>query len=121
VRGDLQLTERCRNDLEEPAQRVEPRLATLWAALERLVPGGGLRMSGSGSTLFYARRDAHEADELARRLRAHFDGESGWPDLRILRSRTAEGLPQTRPTDARPLVAALASGHTSRPPEGDPA
>jgi 4-diphosphocytidyl-2-C-methyl-D-erythritol kinase len=59
-----------RNDLEAPAIRVAPVIATVLAALARLPACRVARMSGSGATCFGLFAQRHEADAAATRLRA---------------------------------------------------
>jgi len=64
-----------RNDLEEPAIRLQPAIATVLAAL-RDTPGCALaRMSGSGATCFGLFATSRAAATAAQRLR---DRHPGW-------------------------------------------
>src|SRR5690606_10023482 len=69
------------NDLEPAAMRLYPELAGIRAAVADVAPD--VRMSGSGSTLFVARRDAVEVDALAARLRDVLAGRA-----RVVRTAT---------------------------------
>ena len=84
------------NDLEEPAMRCTPELAAL---RERIVGSGigGLRMSGSGSTLFVAHEHAAAADSVARSIRAAFTVPPPFHSVRVVRTRTLERALAARP------------------------
>lgn len=56
------------NDLAAAAERVEPRLAAVRLAAERVAGLGNVHMSGSGSTLFVI--PGPDGDAIARKLRA---------------------------------------------------
>jgi 4-diphosphocytidyl-2-C-methyl-D-erythritol kinase len=66
------------NRLQAPAERLCPAVAELTERLARLRPAG-VRMSGSGSSLFALGRDRYETVRLARALRRAAPSSSGVP------------------------------------------
>jgi 4-diphosphocytidyl-2C-methyl-D-erythritol kinase len=72
---ELALIEASDNQLEPPAMACTPELREI---RDRLLESGiaGVRMSGSGSTLFVRAESPASAERLARRMRAALDGWS---------------------------------------------
>jgi 4-diphosphocytidyl-2-C-methyl-D-erythritol kinase len=68
------LLRRHRNDLEVPATTLEPAIAQVLLALQRLEGAHIVRMSGSGATCFALFDSARAAAVAARRLRATHPG-----------------------------------------------
>ena len=64
----------CRNDLEPPALKLEPRIAQALAALADEPEALLTRMSGSGATCFALTETRAEAEALAARLAAAHPG-----------------------------------------------
>ena len=98
--AELAALEAGGNDLEEPAMRCTPELRRLRDRLaDRLTAAVGpvrdaralprLQMSGSGSTLFVALRDAAQAEEVAALLGAAAD--DAMAGVRIVRTRALAG------------------------------
>jgi 4-diphosphocytidyl-2-C-methyl-D-erythritol kinase len=71
--GDVEAVGRClHNCLQEPAERVRPEVADYQRGLEALGPAG-VRMSGSGSSLFAICRNRSEAQGIVQRFRQDAD------------------------------------------------
>jgi 4-diphosphocytidyl-2-C-methyl-D-erythritol kinase len=64
-----------RNDLEAPAQRLEPAIGAVLAALRSQRETLLARMSGSGATCFALCASDEAAEALARRVR---EAQPGW-------------------------------------------
>lgn len=92
------------NDLEEPAMRCTPELAALRGRIVGTGPGGvegsgihGIKLSGSGSTLFVAHEHAAAADSAARSIRAALTMPPPFHSVRVVRTRTLERALVARP------------------------
>jgi 4-diphosphocytidyl-2-C-methyl-D-erythritol kinase len=70
VRAAAEWLARCRNDLEAPAVRMEPRIGEALDALNAEPEPLLVRMSGSGATCFALTNTRADADALASRLSA---------------------------------------------------
>ncbi|MBK8974411.1 MAG: 4-(cytidine 5'-diphospho)-2-C-methyl-D-erythritol kinase [Planctomycetes bacterium] len=102
-RQHLAFFEVSRNDLEPPAMRRHPELAALFETLCDPAVAAGLRMSGSGSTLFAARATDAEIEAMVGRVRDRLAAQGTPADgpgaVRLLATRSAPGL-------AEPVVCA---------------
>ncbi len=76
----------CRNDLEDPAVRLKPRIGDVLAFLRGRPESLLARMSGSGATCFALVEDANAADSLVSRIA---ERESHWWVMRTI----LEGAP----------------------------
>ena len=99
------------NDLEWAAERLQPELHRLRRAAAR-AGYPGIRMTGSGSTLFVALDDQQAAEQCRRRLAAAMgSGTGGGGEPAFVVTRSGPGMDVDQPT------AEVPSGLPPHPPD----